>query len=740
MTLSDVEKRKIMVLNFELHFPTVFNYDGKTGIRHITAKKFSTTAYGGKYVVVIQGQHPNKILVAGVNAGVELFDFNNWHEVSLDTNTDEIWYFSEQIPNDFSSLNVLSFCSDKGSYCSFNVKTEAIKKTRASTITLNESEKIIKTRICAFNSGFLYFYLTSRRLFIWHNKYPHKAVPDDIIEFEENYGEPVAVGFNDRSANKFSVFFKKNLVRYMWSFSESSVFTVTKENEQNFGTKTLVNVNTFLPYYWNRYNIMLFDDGGIWGDLVNRDDILRITSPRTEQAKKIITTKNAMVRVDDSDQSIMIYTYMYNSAPDAKRFLYVEQNGSGGYSIFSWKNIDNVPIEGDSALIEAEPAYFINGTCPADAPFAVWGDSNGGVYIMTETSKATTLSYCTNDTTSPHAYTDLYPNIRLESIIDYEPAGAEFQVYTTSSSAKAVRASDGKTLTASSVNGIATIGNVGYGTWTVTAGSNTKTIEVREFKQYKVFATLNDYSWEEISAVSASGDAANLFSVGDTKSIVLNGTVGNTTFSNLSIDTYILGINHNAEVEGNNRIHFCIGKVDSKTVGLIDNQYGGYPMTSSGYYSMSYGDSDTNSGGWESCYMRSTIMSAIKNVLPTDLQNVLKTVTKFTDNTGGRSDSSSNVTATTETICLEAEFEVHGARTYANIHEQNKQKQYDYYKNGNSKIRYKYNNISSNVICWNRSPGFGAINGDSFCAVSDDGSRSYPNSRNCYAIAPCFYV
>lgn len=738
MTLSDVEKRKIMVLNLESHFPTVFNYDGKTGIRHITAKKFSTTAYGGKYVVVVQGQHPNKILVAGVNAGVELLDFNNWHEVSLDTNTDEIWYFSEQIPNDFSSLNVLSFCSDKGSYCSFNVKTEAIKRTRASTITLNESEKIIETRICAFNSGFLYFYLTSRRLFIWHNKYSHKAVPDDIIEFEENYGEPVAVGFNDRSANKFSVFFKKNLVRYMWSFSESSVFTVTKENEQNFGTKTLVNVNTFLPYYWNRYNIMLFDDGGIWGDLVNRDDILRITSPRTEQAKKIITTKNAMVRVDDSDQSIMIYTYMYDSAPDAKRFLYVEQNGSGGYSIFSWKNIDNVPIEGDSALIEAEPAYFINGTCPADAPFAVWGDSNGGVYIMTETSKATTLSYCTNDTTSPHTYTDLYPRIRLESILDYEVAGAEFQVYTTSSSAKAVRASDGKTLTASTVNGVATIGNVGYGTWTVTAGSNTATIEVREFKQYKVFATLNDYSWEEISAVSASGDAANLFSVGDTKSIVLNGTVGETTFSNVKIDAYILGINHNAEVEGNNRIHFCIGKVDSKTVGLIDNQYGQYPMPSSGYFSMSYGDNDINIGGWDACYMRRSVMHWIKNALPTDLQNILKTVTKYTDNTGGNSDSLSNVTATTETICLEAEFEVHGTRTYANSYEQNKQQQYDYYKNGNSKVRYKYNSTSDTVWWWNRSPHFNSS--DCFCFVTTEGTAGFYNSRGRYAIAPCFYV
>lgn len=738
MTLSDVEKRKIMVLNFELHFPTVFNYDGKTGIRYITAKKFSTTAYGGKYVVVIQGQHPNKILVAGVNAGVELFDFNNWHEVSLDTNTDEIWYFSAQIPNDFSSLNVLSFCSDKGSYCSFNVKTEAIKRTRASTITLNESEKIIKTRICAFNSGFLYFYLTSRRLFIWHNKYPHKAVPDDIIEFEENYGEPVAVGFNDRSANKFSVFFKKNLVRYMWSFSESSVFTVTKENEQNFGTKTLVNVNTFLPYYWNRYNIMLFDDGGIWGDLVNRDDILRITSPRTEQAKKIITTKNAMVRVDDSDQSIMIYTYMYDSAPDAKRFLYVEQNGSGGYSIFSWKNIDNVPIEGDSALIEAEPEYFINGTCPADAPFAVWGDSNGGVYIMTETSKATTLSYCTNDTTSPHTYTDLYPNICLESILDYELTGAEFLVYTTSSSAKAVRASDGKTLTASSVNGIATIGNVGYGTWTVTAGSNTKTIEVREFKQYKVFATLNDYSWAEISAVSASGDAANLFSVGDTKSIVLNGTVGETAFSNVKIDAYILGINHNAELEGNNRIHFCIGKVGSKTVGLVDSQYDQWPMTSSGYFSMSYGNSDTDSGGWEGCYMRNSVMQWIKNALPTELQNVLKTVTKYTDNTGGGTNNASNVTATIETICLEAEFEVHGARTYANSFEKSKQQQYDCYKNGNSKVRYKYNSVGDAVVWWNRSP-YSDLS-DGFCGVGTDASASDASSRFCGAIAPCCYV
>lgn len=751
MTLSDVEKRKIMVLNFELHFPTVFNYDGKTGIRYITAKKFSTTAYGGKYVVVIQGQHPNKILVAGVNAGVELFDFNNWHEVSLDTNTDEIWYFSAQIPNDFSSLNVLSFCSDKGSYCSFNVKTEAIKRTRASTITLNESEKIIKTRICAFNSGFLYFYLTSRRLFIWHNKYPHKAVPDDIIEFEENYGEPVAVGFNDRSANKFSVFFKKNLVRYMWSFSESSVFTVTKENEQNFGTKTLVNVNTFLPYYWNRYNIMLFDDGGIWGDLVNRDNILRITSPRTEQAKKIITTKNAMVRVDDSDQSIMIYTYMYDSAPDAKRFLYVEQNGSGGYSIFSWKNIDNVPIEGDSALIEAEPEYFINGTCPADAPFAVWGDSNGGVYIMTETSKATTLSYCTNDTTSPHAYTDLYPNIRLESIIDYEPAGAEFQVYTTSSSAKAVRASDGKTLTASTVNGIATIGNVGYGTWTVTAGSNTATIEVKEFKQYKVFATLNDYSWEEISSVSASGDAANLFSVGDCKQIMLDGNIGTSSFRS-SVYCYILDFNHDISSANGTKDGITFG-----TFKFVNNAKTDMCIAGASY-NYQINQTDTNSGGWKKSYMRYTVLGStnvsngdatsttvtspvsdtLMSCLPSDLRAVMRPMYIYSDNTGGGYNNSSYVTGTLDYLPLLAEYEVFGSRSGANSGEQNHQAQYQYYKDGNSKIKYRLDNSGNANIWWLRSVYYDR--GNFWCGVSSQGDLTWGNATNGFGLAPMFKV
>jgi hypothetical protein len=347
-------------------------------------------------------------------------------------------------------------------------------------------------------------------------------------------------------------------------------------------------------------------------------------------------------------------------------------------------------------------------------------------------------------------YDILYPNTVKENIKDLENlGGARIDVaFVGGAAGQVVNLSGAKTATAvTNTTGVAIFDNLQYGEYLVSTNisgtTKTQNITIDALKIYEisfsvVSATLNDNSWNIISEISASGEASNYWNVGDVKTIIINGQVGNTTFSNLSIDAYILGINHNASVEGNNRIHFCIGKVNNKTVGLIDSQYGQYPMTSSGYFSMSYGDDDTNVGGWNGCYMRSTIMPAIKDALPTDLQNVLKTVTKYTDNIGGGSNSSSNVTATTETICLEAEFEVHGTRSYANSYEQNKQQQYDYYKNGNSKVRYKYNNTNSAVWWWNRSPW--SANSGGFCYVFTGGSAGANFSHRCGAVAPCFYV
>ena len=68
-----------------------------------------------------------------------------------------------------------------------------------------------------------------------------------------------------------------------------------------------------------------------------------------------------------------------------------------------------------------------------------------------------------------------------------------------------------------------------------------------------ISSTLNSNSWATIKAVSDAGQGDNYWDVGDTKTITINGKVGNFTFSNLSIAVFILGFNHNSSREGSNR-------------------------------------------------------------------------------------------------------------------------------------------------------------------------------------------
>lgn len=379
--------------------------------------------------------------------------------------------------------------------------------------------------------------------------------------------------------------------------------------------------------------------------------------------------------------------------------------------------------------------------------------SNNQLYVRQSANQTltTTLSYCTNDTTSPHTYTDLYPNIRLESILDYELAGAEFLVYTTSSSAKAVRTSDGKTLTASPVNGIATIGNVGYGTWTVTAGSNTKTIEVREFKQYKVFATLNDYSWEEIGAVSQSGDAANLFSVGDCKQIMLDGNIGTSSFRT-SVYCYILDFDHDISSANGTKDGITFGTFKFVNNAKTDMCIAGAP------YNYQINQTDTNSGGWKKSYMRYTVLGStnvsngdatsttatspisdtLMSCLSSDLRAVMRPMYIYSDNTGGGYNNSSYVTGTLDYLPLLAEYEVFGSRSGANSGEQNHQAQYQYYKDGNSKIKYRLDNSGNANIWWLRSAYYDRSN--FWCGVSSQGDLTWGNATNGFGLAPMFKV
>ena len=255
--------------------------------------------------------------------------------------------------------------------------------------------------------------------------------------------------------------------------------------------------------------------------------------------------------------------------------------------------------------------------------------------------------------------------------------------------------------------------------------------------------TLNSNSWATIKAVSDAGKGDNYWDVGDTKTITINGTVQGFTFSNLSIAVFIIGFNHNSSREGNNRIHFQIGKISNKLVGLCDSNYGNY--VSSGFC---MNTEQTNRGGWSNSHMRKTVLgnsgapssppaNSLLAALPADLRAVMKSVSKYSDNNGGGYDTASYVTATTDWLFLLAEFEYHGKRSYANSAEQNYQKQYDYYKAGNSKVHYRHDSTGSAVNAWTRSAYSG--NGSSFCLVVTDGTPIGDHADNSRALAPGFY-
>ena len=260
-----------------------------------------------------------------------------------------------------------------------------------------------------------------------------------------------------------------------------------------------------------------------------------------------------------------------------------------------------------------------------------------------------------------------------------------------------------------------------------------------------ISSTLNNNEWSVIKSVSDAGQGANYWSIGDRKAVTLNGTVGHLSLSNYTTYAFIIGFNHNASVEGTNRIHFQLAKTalsGGKDVALCDNQYNAQ-VSMTGYFSMN--SSRTNSGGWKSSQMRTNICGTslssysgtIIAVIPAALRAVLKSVTKYTNNAGNNS-SAGAVTATTDYFFLLSEFEVFGSISYANRNEKNKQAQYAYYSAGNSKIKYKHNGTSTDAYWWFRSPRSGYSYG--FVFVYINGTVSYDSAYRSLGFAPGFCV
>ena len=300
------------------------------------------------------------------------------------------------------------------------------------------------------------------------------------------------------------------------------------------------------------------------------------------------------------------------------------------------------------------------------------------------------------------------------------------------------------TLTATSVDGKCSFNVNDYGVWTVSTDSDTQTVNVEYVQLYEVTlktvsSTLNDNDWATIRDIADASEGANYWSVGDTKQITINGKLSDgLTLSNYQTWVYIIGFDHNKDVEGTGIAFggFKTAQTGGTDVALCDSGYDS-SKTSGQWFNMN--NSNTNSGGWKNSRMRSTTLPLVKSVLSSELRATLKTTTIYSDNTGGGSDTASYVTATQDDLYLLAEFEIFGTRTYANSAERNHQQQYAYYVAGNSKVKYRHDSTATAVIWWERSVA--VATSTYFCAVYASGvvRDSYYANRS-YGFAPAFKV
>ena len=167
----------------------------------------------------------------------------------------------------------------------------------------------------------------------------------------------------------------------------------------------------------------------------------------------------------------------------------------------------------------------------------------------------------------------------------------------------------------------------------------------------EVRASVQEYSWDELSQISALISAAG--SDADATEIAIryhlcnaDGTLDGTQTKQIvladgtSVTMQVLGFNHDERADGTGRAGITFG-----SCGIV------------GTHAMN--ESDTTSGGWRDSSLRSWMNGDLVAQLPDDVAGAIVPVTKLSNNVGVTSDSAS-VTQTTDALWLFSASEVCG--------------------------------------------------------------------------------
>lgn len=242
-------------------------------------------------------------------------------------------------------------------------------------------------------------------------------------------------------------------------------------------------------------------------------------------------------------------------------------------------------------------------------------------------------------------------------------------------------------------------------------------------------ADLNENDWPTIRYTVSTGEADNIWNVGDIKEISLNGTFGNTTYSDFKVYAQIIEFNHNTAIESESKptITFQLGVLKNPNasnvpvnVAFTETTYG---TTSGSFVVNSTADNTT---GWTNSELRSLLNTSFIECLPQELVEMLMEVTKYTS-------TSDSIVSTTDKIFIPSNIEINGTIISSN------QLQYSYYQS-NSKIRYEDVALTTACNWWLRTPYLTNNNATDFYTIAADGTISNANANYSYGIAPMFVI
>ena len=175
-------------------------------------------------------------------------------------------------------------------------------------------------------------------------------------------------------------------------------------------------------------------------------------------------------------------------------------------------------------------------------------------------------------------------------------------------------------------------------------------------------------TWEQIVEACQKNKVPETWSVGDQKTMKINGT-------DYTID--IIGKNHDTYSDGSGKAPLTFQMHDCYETTYVMNPYG------------------SNNDGWSKCVIRTTHLPSILALMPSEVQVGIKEVNKLTGTNG----SDSTIVTTKDKLFLLSEIEVFNSTEFSYVGEG---QQYDYYRAGNTPVKTYAN--GQDAYWWLRSP------------------------------------